>query len=153
MIFFRSITLEALSTLWELIKSLISNVLILINNFIISILNFIIWDLLIYIPGINNYIYEWADTDFENRQKEEAPRSFGNPPPNQFGNSTTPIKTKPLPEMKLNELSKVDLGASRNVDTIPKITKQQLEQTKRQQNIINNQHQLNRVFKNSSITG
>ena len=64
-----------------------------------------------------------------------------------------PTKTKPLPEMKLNELSKVDLGASRNVNTIPKITKQQLEQTKRQQNIINNQHQLNRVFKNSSIAG
>ena len=64
-----------------------------------------------------------------------------------------PIKTKPLPEMKLNELSKVDLGASRNVNTIPKITKQQLEQTKRQQNIIDHQHQLNRVFKNSSIAG
>lgn len=153
MIFFRSITLEALSTLWELIKSLISSILILINNLVISILNFIIWNLLIYIPGINNYIYEWADTDFENRQKEEAPRGFGNPPSNQFGNPTMPTKTKPLPEMKLNELSKVDLGASRNVNTIPKITKQQLEQTKRQQNIINNQHQLNRVFKNSSIAG
>ena len=153
MIFFRSITLEALSTLWELIKSLISSILILTNNFFIGILNFTIWNLLIYIPGINDYIYEWADTDFENKQKEESPKSFGNPPPNQFGNPIKPIKTELLPEMKLNQLSKVDLGASKNVNTIPKITKQQLEQTKRQQNIINNQHQLNRVFKNSSIAG
>lgn len=153
MIFFRSITLEALSTLRELIKSLISSILILINNFVIGILNFIIWNLLIYIPGINDYIYEWADTDFENKQKEEPPKSFGNPPLNQFGNSMKPIKAEPLPEMKLSQLNKVDLGASRKVNVIPKISKQQFEQTKRQQNIINNQHQLNRVFKNSSITG
>lgn len=153
MIFFRSITLEALSTLWELIKSLISSILILINNFVIGILNFIIWNLLIYLPGINDYIYEWADTDFENKQKEEPLKSFGNPPPNQFGNPMKPIKAEPLPEMKLSQLSKVDLSASRKVDAIPKISKQQFEQTKRQQNIINNQHQLNRVFKNSSITG
>lgn len=153
MIFFRSITLEALSTLWGLIKSLISSILILINNFVIGVLNFIIWNLLIYIPGINDYIYEWADTDFENKQKEESPRGFGNPPPNQFGNPMKPIKAEPLPEMKLSQLSKVDLSASRKVNAIPKISKQQFEQTKRQQNIINNQHQLNRVFKNSSITG